>query len=95
KLNPADAPTDSLTGLTLRSAHGAVTVSAAVDDRVRPGVVSVTHGRAAQSPGSLTSSSIDVDPLTTMPRASGVPVTISRSPSIDDEVAPTSGTRPE
>ena len=95
RVNPADAPADGLTSITLRSPHGAVTVSAAVDDLVRPGVVSVTHGRAAQSPGLLTSSRVDIDPLTTMPRASGVPVTISRVPSIDDEPPPTSVTRPE
>jgi len=79
QVNPADLP-DGSTSITLRSAYGAVTMSAAVDDRIRPGVVSVTHGRAAQSPGSLTSSSIDVDPLTTMPRASGVPVTVIAAP---------------
>ena len=92
RMNPADVPTGVGTSITLHSAHGTVTVSAAVDDRVRPGVVSVTHGRAEQSPGSLTSCRVDVDPLTTMPRASGVPVTISRSPSTGDD-PPTSPTR--
>ncbi len=95
RMNPADAPADGLTSVTLRSAHGAVTVTAAVDDRIRSGVVSVTHGRAAQTPGLLTSNRVDVDPLTAMPRASGVPVTISRSPSIDDEPRPAASTRPE
>ena len=95
QVNSADVPAENPTSITLRSANGAVTVSAAVDDRVPPGVVSVTHGRVAQSPGSLTSSSVDVDPLTTMPRASGVPVTISRSPSIVDDTPPTATAHPE
>ena len=47
-----------------------------VDENVRTGVVSVTHARGINSPGLLTSSHIDVDPLTTMPRASGLPVTL-------------------
>ena len=94
QVNTADLP-DGATSITLRSAHGALTVSAAVDDRVPPGVVSVTHGRAAHSPGSLTSSSIDVDALTTMPRASGLPVSISRSPSIVDDTPPTARAHPE
>jgi hypothetical protein len=51
---------------------------------VRAGVVSVTHGRLAASPGSLTSSHVDVDLVTTMPRASGVPVTIGRATLPDD-----------
>ncbi len=85
RMNSADVLARGATRVTLRSAHGGVTMSATVDDRVRPGVVSVTHGRAAESPGLLTSSRVDVDPLTTMPRASGVPVTISRSPSIDGD----------
>ena len=76
QVNSADLP-DGAIAVALRSEHGEVTVSATADDRVRPGVVSVTHGRAAQSPGRLTSSRVDVDPLTTMPRASGVPVTIT------------------
>ena len=63
------------------SAHGAATVTVSADAGVRAGVVSLTHGRAAGSPGSLTSARVDVDPLTTMPLASGVPVTISSAPS--------------
>ena len=82
QVNSADLP-DGATTVTLRSAHGEVAVSATADDRIRPGVVSVTHGRAAQSPGRLTSSRVDVDPLTTMPRASGVPVTIT-APAASD-----------
>jgi anaerobic selenocysteine-containing dehydrogenase len=59
----------------LASAHGSVEVVIVADERVRRGVVSMTHGRNV-SPGSLTSRIIDVDPLTAMPRASGVTVTV-------------------
>ena len=52
------------------------------DDHVRPGVVSMTHGRSA-SPGSLISRLVDVDPLTAMPLASGVAVTIASAPHPD------------
>jgi biotin synthase-like enzyme len=61
----------------VRSAHGAVTATLRADDNVRPGVVAMTHGHAASSPGRLTSAHEDVDRLTTMPRASGVPVTLA------------------
>jgi anaerobic selenocysteine-containing dehydrogenase len=58
------------------SEHGTLDVTVVVDERVRAGVVSLGHGRHGQSPGCLTSSVADVDPLTTMPRASAVPVRI-------------------
>jgi len=60
----------------LASAHGSVEVVIVADERVRRGVVSMTHGRDV-SPGSLTSRIVDVDPLTAMPRASGVAVTVT------------------
>ncbi len=62
----------------LASAHGSVEVMVVADERVRRGVVSMTHGRDA-SPGSLTSSVVGVDPLTAMPRASGLAVTVTGS----------------
>jgi anaerobic selenocysteine-containing dehydrogenase len=61
---------------TLRSEHGAVDVVVVVDERLRPGVVWLGHGRRGHTPGRLTSSVADVDPLTTMPRASALPVRI-------------------
>jgi anaerobic selenocysteine-containing dehydrogenase len=61
---------------TLRSEHGAVEVVVVVDERLRPGVVWLGHGRRGHTPGRLTSSVADVDPLTTMPRASALPVRI-------------------
>jgi anaerobic selenocysteine-containing dehydrogenase len=59
---------------TVISEHGAVEVTVVVDDRMRSGVVSLVHGRRGHSPGNLTSARLDVDPLTTMPRASALPV---------------------
>jgi anaerobic selenocysteine-containing dehydrogenase len=64
--------------------HGELTALLAIDANVRAGVVSVTHGRVASSPGTLTSSHVDVDAITTMPHASGVPVTIGRATLPDD-----------
>jgi anaerobic selenocysteine-containing dehydrogenase len=61
---------------TVVSEHGAVEVIVVVDERIRTGVVSLGHGRRGHTPGRLTSATADVDPLTTMPRASGLPVRI-------------------
>ena len=60
----------------MRSEHGSLRAALAVDPGVRPGVVSVTHGHDGASPGRLTSRLDDVDPLTAMPHASGVPVSL-------------------
>jgi anaerobic selenocysteine-containing dehydrogenase len=60
--------------IVLRSAHGVLRATAVADPAVRDGVASVTHGRIATSPGTLTSASSDVDPLTAMPRVAGLPV---------------------
>jgi anaerobic selenocysteine-containing dehydrogenase len=59
------------------SDHGTITATVAIDENIRAGVVSLTHGHEGQSPGRLTSSRVGVDPLTTMPHASGLPVTIT------------------
>jgi anaerobic selenocysteine-containing dehydrogenase len=83
RVHPDDAEAAGITGaarVTVRSAHGTVTASLRADPNVRPGVVAMTHGRAASSPGRLTSAHADVDPLTTMPRASGLPVTLEPAP---------------
>jgi anaerobic selenocysteine-containing dehydrogenase len=69
------------------SEHGAVDVVVVVDDRMRAGVVSLVHGRRDRSPGKLTSARIDVDPLTTMPRASGIRVRVQAT--VEAQVAAT------
>jgi anaerobic selenocysteine-containing dehydrogenase len=72
----ADAGVGDGDAAVVVSEHGAVDVIVVVDDRMRTGVVSLVHGRRGHSPGNLTSRSADVDPLTTMPRASAVPVRV-------------------
>ena len=61
---------------TVVSEHGVVDVTILVDDRIRAGVVTLVHGRRGHSPGRLTSARAEVDPLTTMPHTSGVPVRV-------------------
>ena len=51
------------------------------DDRVRPGVVSLTHGWIGTNPTALTSTVDDVDPLTGMICQSAIPVTLARAPA--------------
>ena len=72
---------DGTTSVHLTSAHGTVTATAVADPAVRPGVASMTHGHPGAGPGALTSGDADVDPLTTMPLASGLPVVVSADPS--------------
>ncbi len=60
----------------LESAHGGIDAVVQVDPAVRPGTVSVNHGRDDAPVAALTSTTEDVDPLTGMPHASGIRVTI-------------------
>jgi anaerobic selenocysteine-containing dehydrogenase len=79
RLHPADATDAGVNdgdAAVVLSEHGAVDVTVVVDERMRAGVASLVHGRRGHSPGSLTSSLADVDPLTTMPRTSALPVRI-------------------
>ena len=64
--------------VAVTSVHGSLVASVGVDASIRPGVVSVTHGHPGALTGTLTSSTVDVDPLTAMPRASGLPVRLDR-----------------
>jgi anaerobic selenocysteine-containing dehydrogenase len=76
-LHPDDAATHGFgDGAPVRvsSRAGEITVTVVLDANVRRGVASVTHGRFTDGPGVLTSSTLGVDLLTTMPHASGVPV---------------------
>ena len=61
----------------LTSSYGTVKAVVATDDGVRPGVVSFTHGHTGADPGAVTSARHEVDPLTTMPHASGLAVTLA------------------
>jgi anaerobic selenocysteine-containing dehydrogenase len=79
RLHPEDARAHGIASsatVVVRSEHGTLTAAVTVDPSVRVGVVSVTHGRPGQSPGSLTSATAHVDALTGMPKTSGVQVTL-------------------
>ena len=79
-LHPDDAAAhDILDGhdVIVRSAHGEIIAVAHLDERNRPGAVSITHGWAAPSTGQLASTDADVDPLTGMVCFSGVAITVS------------------
>jgi anaerobic selenocysteine-containing dehydrogenase len=79
-LHPDDATAAGLAEggwVALSSAHGTLVATATIDATLRRGVVSVTHGHPGASPGMLTSSRVAVDPLTTMPVASGLSVSIT------------------
>jgi anaerobic selenocysteine-containing dehydrogenase len=61
----------------ITNAHGHMDAVVRVDPAIRPGTVSVNHGRADAPVASLTSATEDVDPLTGMPWASGLPVRLA------------------
>jgi anaerobic selenocysteine-containing dehydrogenase len=65
-----DAPVD------LVGAHGRVRGRVRIDPRLRPGVVSLTHGWTTANVSRLTSATDAVDPLTGMPCLSAVPVRV-------------------
>lgn len=82
RLHPADAEAAGLApgdGVEVASAHGTTTATVAIDTNGRRGVVSMTHSRSTPGPGQLTSSVDGVDPLTAMPHASGLAVTVIRA----------------
>ena len=64
----------------ITSAHGHMDATLRVDPAVRPGTVSVNHGRCDAPVAALTSTSDQVDPLTGMPWASGLPVRLATRP---------------
>ncbi len=78
RVNPG-VDRDANGSIGVESEYGRVEASFVTDPTVRAGVVSMTHGHAGASPGDLTSGGDDVDPLTAMPRVSGLEVEISRS----------------
>jgi anaerobic selenocysteine-containing dehydrogenase len=80
RCNPGDLDERGLSdgdAVVLTSAHGSVRARARADDRLRRGVVSLTHGWLDANPGRLTSTVDDVDPLTGMICQSAIPVTIA------------------
>jgi anaerobic selenocysteine-containing dehydrogenase len=66
--------------VVVRSAHGAITGVARVDDAIRPGAVSVPHGHQDVNVNRLTSKD-DLDPITGMATYCAIPVTLEPAAS--------------
>ncbi|MGD9796447.1 MAG: molybdopterin dinucleotide binding domain-containing protein, partial [Acidimicrobiia bacterium] len=60
----------------VRSAHGETTAVTERSTAMRRGVVSIPHGFGTPEVNRLTSDTVGVDPLTGMPRFSGLAVTV-------------------
>jgi anaerobic selenocysteine-containing dehydrogenase len=86
-MHPDDSARLGVTdGQTVRitSDHGAADAAIGVTAAIRPGVVSLPHGWASPGVNRLTSATADVDPLTGMPRFSGVPVEVTAATPVPD-----------
>ncbi|MCU1460224.1 MAG: putative dehydrogenase [Acidimicrobiales bacterium] len=80
RLHPGDAARHGIVDgnrVRITSAHGQIDVVVRIDAGVRPGTVSMNHGRDGAPVAALTSATDDVDPLTGMPWASGLPVRLA------------------
>jgi predicted molibdopterin-dependent oxidoreductase YjgC len=74
-VNPVDAGDLNLIDgqqVTVRSEHGELSGCLRVDDSIREGAVSIPHGFELVNVNALTSTSIDVDPVSGMVRMAGV-----------------------
>jgi anaerobic selenocysteine-containing dehydrogenase len=74
-VNPADAWRMNLMDgqqVTVRSEHGELSGCLRVDDSIRAGAVSIPHGFELANVNALTSTSIEVDPVSGMVRMAGV-----------------------
>jgi anaerobic selenocysteine-containing dehydrogenase len=79
RCSPADTVALGLVdgdAVEVRSAHGAVLGTLRIDDRLRPGVVSLTHGWSSTNVSRLTSVVDEVDPLTGMICQGAIPVSV-------------------
>lgn len=80
-MHPNDASARQIAAgdwVAVSSDHGSMVAVVGLDDTIRPGVLSVTHGHPGAMTGTLTSNREGVDPLTAMPQASGLPVRVSK-----------------
>jgi anaerobic selenocysteine-containing dehydrogenase len=66
--------------VTVTNANGATEAVVEVTDHIRPGVVSLPHAWKSPAVNNLTSTD-GLDPLTGMPRYTGIPVSVTASPS--------------
>ena len=81
RCSPADASAlglDDGTTVEMTSPHGSVVGAVRIDARLRPGVVSLTHGWTTANVSRLTSAVDDVDPLTGMICQGSIPVDLAR-----------------
>jgi len=79
RCSPVDVVALGLTdgdAVDVTSPHGSVRGTLRIDDRLRGGVVSLTHGWASANVSRLTSVEADVDPLTGMICQGTIPVTV-------------------
>ena len=60
----------------IRSAHGQLTGAVRIDRGLRAGVVQIPHGWSGGDNVNLLTSADDLDPISGMPRFSGIPVEI-------------------
>jgi assimilatory nitrate reductase catalytic subunit len=82
RLHPDDAARRGIADgdeVRITSAHGRMDTVVRLDPGVRPGTVSVNHGRDRAPVAALTSTTDGVDPITGMPWASGLPVRVARA----------------
>jgi anaerobic selenocysteine-containing dehydrogenase len=86
-MHPDDAARLSLSSgqpVRISTADGSTVATVGVTGAIRPGAVSLPHGWSAPAVNALTSAATDVEPLTGMPRLSGIAVEVAadRSPAI-------------
>ena len=85
RLHPDDASERGLVDGDLAlvaSDHGTIEVAVRIDPGIARGTVSLGHGRSGANAAALVGRSAEIDPLTTMPLASGLPVAVSRAGSV-------------
>ena len=85
-IHPEDAAHRTITSGTrvrVSSAFGELTGEAALDAGLRRGVVAIPHGFETLNVAHLTSSTINVDPLTGMIQQTGLPLTLQRIDTTD------------
>ena len=81
RIHPQDAAREGLgegDRALVESRFGKVSVQVHIDDHLRPGVVSLSQGWHQANVAHLTSARRGVDPLTTQPQMTALPVSLTR-----------------